>query len=82
MHEPQTQLPTTTTRRLAWNKGKLTGAQISAKAKAHLVDPEQGLSAQCPLYPQKRTFVGGKWISGFVAELAVQQFEISGATPV
>ena len=26
MHDPQTQLPTTTTGRLAWNKGKLTGA--------------------------------------------------------
>jgi hypothetical protein len=27
MHDPQTQLPTTTTGRLAWNKGKLTGAK-------------------------------------------------------
>jgi hypothetical protein len=26
MHDQQTQLPTTTTGRLAWNKGKLTGA--------------------------------------------------------
>ena len=31
MHDPQTQLPTTTTGRLAWNKGKLTGAKPSLR---------------------------------------------------
>jgi integrase len=33
MHEPQTQLPTTTTGRLAWNKGKLTGAKLPLRPK-------------------------------------------------
>ena len=33
MHELQTQLLTTTTRRLAWNKGKLTGAKPPLRPK-------------------------------------------------
>jgi len=33
MHDPQTQLPTTTTERLAWNKGKLTGAKSPLRPK-------------------------------------------------
>ena len=33
MHDPQTQLPTTTTGRLAWNKGKLTGAKAPLTPK-------------------------------------------------
>jgi len=33
MHDPQTQLPITTTRRLAWNKGKLTGAKPPLRPK-------------------------------------------------
>ena len=33
MHDPQTQLPTTTTGRLAWNKGKLTGAKLPLRPK-------------------------------------------------
>ena len=33
MHEPQTQLPTTTTGRLAWNKGNLTGAKLPLRPK-------------------------------------------------
>ena len=33
MHEPQTQLPTMTTARLAWNKGKLTGAKPPLRPK-------------------------------------------------
>ena len=33
MHDFQTQLPTTTTGRLAWNKGKLTGAKLPLRPK-------------------------------------------------
>ena len=33
MHDPQTELPTTTTGRLAWNKGKLTGAKPPLRPK-------------------------------------------------